>query len=91
MILIEVVSADHRSMAQNILSNISTGTFAFFVGVLMFHMYKQLESACWHAEIIIVSTNLLIMNWAGLGIRGQIQNITNSSIHLRELLLDENL
>ena len=82
----EVVDPDSQSMIQNILSNISVGiAFVYFVGILIFHMYKRLES------VGMLKNNCFYKsadNELARDTRTD-TNITNSSINLRELLLDE--
>lgn len=82
----EEVTGDRRSRIQNILSGISVGiAFVYSIGILVFHMYQRLE----HVDLF----GSIHLSWKfsdkETASDQRTEIVTNSSINLRELLLDD--
>lgn len=83
----EEVTGDRQSRIQNILSGISVGiAFVYFVGIVVFHMYQRLESIDLLGSIFHFSQKFSDKETAD---HQRTETVTNSSINLRELLLDD--
>ena len=82
----EEVTGDRQSRIQNILSAISVGiSFAYFIGILVFHMYQRLEGVDLFGSIHFFRK----FSDKETADNQTTEVITNSSINLRELLLDD--
>lgn len=83
----EEVTGDRQSRIQNILSGISIGiAFAYFIGILVFHVCQRLHSIHLFSGSIDFFQKFSDKESAD---DQRMEIITNSSINLRELLLDE--
>ena len=83
----EEVTGDRQSRIQNILSGISVGiAFAYFIGILVFHVCQRLRNIHQFKRSIDFFQKLSDKESAD---DQRMETITNSSINLRELLLDE--
>ena len=86
----EEVTGDRQSRIQSILSSISVGiAFVYFIGIVVFHVYQRLKGVDIFGSIRLKFWKFSDNKDAADGQRTEV--ITNSSINLRELLLDDSL
>ena len=80
---------DEVIRVQNILSHISVGiAFVYFIGIIMFHAYQRLRKFA--AEALQCNKGYSLKNRDEKARNEQsLEIITNSSVNLRELLLDD--
>ena len=77
---------EHQHSSQITLSNVSVGiAFVYFIGILAFHVYQRLES------VGLFKSNRIFHRSSDKETANDpnIETVTNSSINLRELLLDD--